>query len=101
MLAVDSTPQFIVLSILMEWSSSFGNAVGFAVFDIPSGLWNTTQLTIASSVSMANLLNQQGMGASAWQDGYTISVFVSSPQTYMQLETRNMTMDGVSVPGFK
>ncbi|GJJ69149.1 hypothetical protein EMPS_01495 [Entomortierella parvispora] len=79
----------------------FGNAVGFAYYDPASNAWSTTQPTFKPSVSMSNLMNQSGVASAVWPDGYTISIFVSGPQMYLELDSQNMTMDGVSVPGFK
>ena len=78
----------------------FGNTVGFAVFDIPSGSWSTTPPTFKSSVAMANLLGQFGLSAAIHPDQYTISILTTSPPTYMELDSRTMTIDGVAVPGF-
>jgi len=49
---------------------------------------------------MANLLSQQGISAAVGPDGYTISILATSPPTYMELNSRTMTMNGTAVKGF-
>jgi len=100
MAAVDSTPQFHCAVNRDGKVFLFGNAVGFAVYDIPSRVWSTPVPTYKSSISSANLLNQQGLNAAVHPDGYTISILSTTPPTYMELDSRAMTIDGLAVQGF-
>jgi len=101
MSGADTAPQFHCAANYDGKVFLFGNAVGFAVFDIPTGAWSTSPPTFASSsISMANLLNQQGVSAAVGPDGYTISILATTPPTYMELNSRTMTMNGTAVTGF-
>ncbi|KAG0056219.1 hypothetical protein BGZ83_005951 [Gryganskiella cystojenkinii] len=99
--SVDSTPQFHCAVNRDGKVFLFGNAVGFAIYDIHTRSWSTTAPTFKAPIAMSNLLNQQGLNAAVHPDGYTISILTSSPQAYyMELDSRTMTLQGVAVPGF-
>ncbi|GJJ69148.1 protein angel [Entomortierella parvispora] len=95
--SVDSYPGFSCAVNRDGKVVLFGNAVGFAVYDITSATWSATPPTLKPSVSMANLLNQKGMAAAVWPDGYTNSIFATGISTFMEFNSQNMTMDGAPV----
>ncbi|GJJ69045.1 hypothetical protein EMPS_01391 [Entomortierella parvispora] len=99
MAGVDTTPQFHCAVNRDGKVFLFGNAVGFAVYDIASRVWSTPVPTY-KSVSSANLLNQQGLNSAVQPDGYTISILATTPPTYMELDTSTMTIEGIAVEGF-
>ena len=78
----------------------FGTTIGFAVFDIASERWSANPPTFQSGLSMANLLNPYGINSAVFPDQYTIAIFSSTPPTYMELDSRTLTISGVAEPGF-
>lgn len=78
----------------------FGNTIGFATYDATTAFWSARQPIFTPPVSMASLLNQEGMAAEVWPDGYTICIFATGTPMYMQLNSQSMTMDGIPVPIF-
>ncbi|GJJ69151.1 hypothetical protein EMPS_01497 [Entomortierella parvispora] len=101
MQAVDSVPQFHCATTYDGKVFLLGNALGFAIYDIATGAWSTAPPTFSSSsISMTNLLNQQGISAAVGPDGYTVSILATSPPTYMEINSCTMTMSGVALQGF-
>ena len=45
-------------------------------------------------------MNQTGIRAMPHPDGYTISIMVSTPPMYMEMNSRTTNISGVLVPGF-
>ncbi|KAG0055698.1 hypothetical protein BGZ83_007705 [Gryganskiella cystojenkinii] len=101
MTTVNQAPQFHCSVNYDGKVFLFGNAVGFAVFDIPSSTWSTTPPTFKSSAaSVTNFQNQVGINSAVHPDGYTISIFSTTPPVYMELYSRNMTIDAIAVPNY-